>query len=804
MSYSLSPWLKPRFFITGTNRPLAGGLMYTYKAGTTTNATTYSDDSGAPNTNPIVLDTDGECNLYLDDDVIYRIILKNAAGVTQFDKDNISSNGAKDAAVLSFENVANLRLAIGNDREPAAQTSGYYNAGDGGGNSFYWDGTSAATDNGGTVIKPTLVGGAGRWLAINDDYVSVKQVGAKSDGVTDSASQMLLVESLGSKIVLENNSYLYASSNNLTFENGIEASNAHLNGIKYNDILTKNRDGTPIGIDMNHREDSDLTLGSNIAITSGFNIEAPISLKDQVSEGVEIIAHWYQDFGLEYTRKGGGGLTWYYWKWNFTTNSTYYLDRHPLQGWYRGDDANVLDWHCYWLREAGINSVELVSHGANTSTWSSPSSAYHWMYQLFTNCKNFKKMRYMLWGEYNGSAASIAADWQTMISQFYLTYDNFHFVRQNGKIYPSIYIFEGANHYINTGNTEASSVSFFQTIANTFKAAGYGGVAIFCRHAKSESTLKRKLLEAVDCLFFTADYGGAGGWLGIPIVSDELTYSAFADSWQPLWEKPSWVSGASYSVDDKVINAGQMFTCISNHVASSADMPPTGKNSYLKWTNLGFICRDSVSIPTSSHAVSPHPTAGGTNRKAAGSTPELFGKWLARMCDSVLENNAAPFIFVYNVSEWAEGGAGLIPNKQDGFGYLNAVSDVLSKMRKKNETLSLIPVKPESVSTVSTMFISSESTTITADYETLRLDCDSSRVMTSTPTIANGYYDGQKLRLMNINSSFILTLQDNATLANSNLFLTSTTITLAKYDSLLLEYVNGKGWVQIGSFINVI
>ena len=177
MAYSLSPWLKPRFFITGTNRPLAGGLMYTYKAGTTDNATTYSDDAGTPNTNPIVLNSDGECNLYLDNDVIYRIILKNAAGVTQFDKDNIAGNGAKDAAVLSFENVANLQLAIGNDREPTAQTSGYYNAGDGGGNSFYWDGTSSATHNGATVIKPTLVSGAGRWLAINNK-ASLKQRGA--------------------------------------------------------------------------------------------------------------------------------------------------------------------------------------------------------------------------------------------------------------------------------------------------------------------------------------------------------------------------------------------------------------------------------------------------------------------------------------------------------------------------------------------------------------------------------------------------------------------------------------------------
>ena len=177
MAYSLSPWLKPRFFITGTNRPLAGGLMYTYEAGTTTNATTYSDDSGTPNTNPIVLNSDGECNLYLDNDVIYRIILKNAAGVTQFDKDNIAGNGAKDAAVLSFENVANLQLAIGNDREPTAQTSGYYNAGDGGGNSFYWDGTSSATHNGSTVIKPTAVSGAGRWLAINNK-ASLLQRGA--------------------------------------------------------------------------------------------------------------------------------------------------------------------------------------------------------------------------------------------------------------------------------------------------------------------------------------------------------------------------------------------------------------------------------------------------------------------------------------------------------------------------------------------------------------------------------------------------------------------------------------------------
>jgi len=200
MAYSLSPWLKPRFFITGTNRPLAGGLMYTYKAGTTDNATTYSDDAGTPNTNPIVLNSDGECDLYLDDSVSYRIILKNAAGVTQFDKDRVASLGSTQ--VQSFDNIAALRLRSGTTQANEAKTLGYYAAGDGGGNSFYWSSTSTATDNGGTVIKPTAVSGAGRWLAVNPYAVNVRQFGAKGDGSFDDTSyvQAAINGTLGSVI----------------------------------------------------------------------------------------------------------------------------------------------------------------------------------------------------------------------------------------------------------------------------------------------------------------------------------------------------------------------------------------------------------------------------------------------------------------------------------------------------------------------------------------------------------------------------------------------------------------------------
>ena len=103
-----------------------------------------------PNTNLIILDANGECNLYLDDDKVYRLILKDANDVTYFDKDRVSSIGGGDSKVLTFNTIADLRLKIGSEKEPTAQTSGYYAAGDGGGNRFYWDGTSGATDNGGT------------------------------------------------------------------------------------------------------------------------------------------------------------------------------------------------------------------------------------------------------------------------------------------------------------------------------------------------------------------------------------------------------------------------------------------------------------------------------------------------------------------------------------------------------------------------------------------------------------------------------------------------------------------------------
>ena len=104
--------------------------------------------------------------MYLDDDKVYRLILKDANDVTYFDKDRVSSIGGGDYKVLTFNTIADLRLKIGSEKSQWRKTSGYYAAGDGGGNSFYWDGTSSGDENYGTIIKPTFIVGAGRWLAV--------------------------------------------------------------------------------------------------------------------------------------------------------------------------------------------------------------------------------------------------------------------------------------------------------------------------------------------------------------------------------------------------------------------------------------------------------------------------------------------------------------------------------------------------------------------------------------------------------------------------------------------------------------
>jgi hypothetical protein len=105
----LSPTPKLQFF-DANGAPLAGGLLYTYEAGSTTPLATYTDSTGvSANTNPIILDSRGEANVWLEG-AIYKFALYTSVGVLIWTVDNINSstfasNATGDGTTTAFSVV---------------------------------------------------------------------------------------------------------------------------------------------------------------------------------------------------------------------------------------------------------------------------------------------------------------------------------------------------------------------------------------------------------------------------------------------------------------------------------------------------------------------------------------------------------------------------------------------------------------------------------------------------------------------------------------------------------------------------
>jgi hypothetical protein len=80
-------------FFTNNGVPLSGGKLYTYAAGTTTPAATYTSSSGGtPHANPIVLDSGGRVpggETWLTDGTSYKFLLKDSTDVLIATYDNI-------------------------------------------------------------------------------------------------------------------------------------------------------------------------------------------------------------------------------------------------------------------------------------------------------------------------------------------------------------------------------------------------------------------------------------------------------------------------------------------------------------------------------------------------------------------------------------------------------------------------------------------------------------------------------------------------------------------------------------------
>lgn len=173
---------EPQFF-NGNGTPYANGTLTFYETGTTTPKNTYPTEADAlagtnANANPLTLNSLGAAPVEVWMVGQYRVILKNAAAATIWDRDPFTQTQLQDTAVIGT--VATLRATEGAFDGETITLGGYYAIGDSPSRVMYWDAASTATDDGGRVFKVTAVT-TGRWKASQDDFMDLRWWGCKFD-----------------------------------------------------------------------------------------------------------------------------------------------------------------------------------------------------------------------------------------------------------------------------------------------------------------------------------------------------------------------------------------------------------------------------------------------------------------------------------------------------------------------------------------------------------------------------------------------------------------------------------------------
>lgn len=87
MAYTLAP-VPQLQFLDNNGAPLAGGLLYSYAAGSSTPLATAKDSIGTANSNPVQLDGNGRAVVYLTN-LSYKLELRTALGVLLWSQDHV-------------------------------------------------------------------------------------------------------------------------------------------------------------------------------------------------------------------------------------------------------------------------------------------------------------------------------------------------------------------------------------------------------------------------------------------------------------------------------------------------------------------------------------------------------------------------------------------------------------------------------------------------------------------------------------------------------------------------------------------
>ena len=124
----MSGYISPngKFLAEENGEPLVGALLYTYLAGTTTQQATYQNSTlTTPNTNPVVMDSQGRATIFLNSALSYDFVLKRSDGSQVWTVSGIAAmaTGADLAAEASARAAADTAESNARTAAVAAEAS---------------------------------------------------------------------------------------------------------------------------------------------------------------------------------------------------------------------------------------------------------------------------------------------------------------------------------------------------------------------------------------------------------------------------------------------------------------------------------------------------------------------------------------------------------------------------------------------------------------------------------------------------------------------------------------------------------
>jgi len=186
-------------FFDDNGTPLSGGLLYSYLAGTTTAAATFTSSTGlSAHSNPIVLDAGGRVpeEIWLTANTIYKFVLEDANNVLIGSWDNIPGISDADALAANLANTSNI--ALGDALVGFKQTN----------------------------ASGVLPGAVGKTLNNKlQDLVSVKDFGATGNGTTDDTAAIQAAINLactnGGNVYLPSGTYKISAALVFSMNSGV-------------------------------------------------------------------------------------------------------------------------------------------------------------------------------------------------------------------------------------------------------------------------------------------------------------------------------------------------------------------------------------------------------------------------------------------------------------------------------------------------------------------------------------------------------------------------------------------------------